>query len=275
LSCAQLRDHHLIFVMVRRRLNRNSLHRSACQQNKGNNTSHAGTSREDLDIVTLPPKQLLVDIGRQSTTSFTNASIDSGLRSDACSSSSTGSLCANSYEAMDSPTCAITLPFAEQQTNFSVGSKLHTVGGCKPCAWYWKPYGCKNADACGYCHLCPPGEVKNRKRSKIAVLKKGPVRVKECEQAMQLNSFNSNPECVRSMSESERFCAEHGHTRNVSMEERAHSELPEDQTMSEIQQRVTIKNTFIHVEFYESPEPSVVIDFVLPAGIIFAASGLA
>ncbi|CAK0861867.1 unnamed protein product [Prorocentrum cordatum] len=50
----------------------------------------------------------------------------------------------------------------------SVGSSLHAAGMCKPCAWYWKPGGCQNAQECRHCHLCPPGEIAARKRRAAA-----------------------------------------------------------------------------------------------------------
>jgi hypothetical protein len=39
----------------------------------------------------------------------------------------------------------------------STGSLLHAEGGCRPCAWFWKPGGCTQREACTYCHLCPQG----------------------------------------------------------------------------------------------------------------------
>jgi len=53
----------------------------------------------------------------------------------------------------------------------SLGSTLHGSGECKPCAWLWKPRGCANAHACDYCHLCPEGELKKRKKVKVAALR--------------------------------------------------------------------------------------------------------
>eukprot|EP00927_Polykrikos_kofoidii_P056665 TRINITY_DN50750_c0_g1_i1.p1 TRINITY_DN50750_c0_g1~~TRINITY_DN50750_c0_g1_i1.p1 ORF type:complete len:223 (-),score=50.35 TRINITY_DN50750_c0_g1_i1:489-1157(-) len=56
----------------------------------------------------------------------------------------------------------------------SVGSELHgTLGtdglqACQPCAWFFKDAGCKNGAACLFCHACPKGEMKHRKRQKIA-----------------------------------------------------------------------------------------------------------
>mmetsp|Transcript_31384 Transcript_31384/g.57618 ORF Transcript_31384/g.57618 Transcript_31384/m.57618 type:complete len:553 (+) Transcript_31384:54-1712(+) len=52
----------------------------------------------------------------------------------------------------------------------SQGSERHGTGECRPCAWFWKPEGCRNGADCFHCHLCPFGELKARKRAK-AVLK--------------------------------------------------------------------------------------------------------
>eukprot|EP00931_Biecheleriopsis_adriatica_P054999 TRINITY_DN3242_c0_g1_i1.p1 TRINITY_DN3242_c0_g1~~TRINITY_DN3242_c0_g1_i1.p1 ORF type:complete len:578 (+),score=105.34 TRINITY_DN3242_c0_g1_i1:106-1734(+) len=52
----------------------------------------------------------------------------------------------------------------------SAGSALHSSGACIPCAWFWKPQGCQNGSSCGRCHLCPPGEVKARKKAKLAAM---------------------------------------------------------------------------------------------------------
>jgi len=50
----------------------------------------------------------------------------------------------------------------------SVGSALHAEGKCSPCAWFWKPQGCRHGAGCGRCHLCPAGEIKQRKKSKAS-----------------------------------------------------------------------------------------------------------
>jgi len=52
------------------------------------------------------------------------------------------------------------------QAVVSKGSVLHGDGGCKPCAWFWKPRGCQNGRHCEHCHLCPEGELKERKKQK-------------------------------------------------------------------------------------------------------------
>lgn len=62
----------------------------------------------------------------------------------------------------------------------STGSSLHLLGKCRPCAWFWKPQGCQNGAACAHCHLCPQGELKERKRIKETAMRMGalvPVRL--------------------------------------------------------------------------------------------------
>uniref|UniRef100_A0A6U6PDE9 C3H1-type domain-containing protein n=1 Tax=Zooxanthella nutricula TaxID=1333877 RepID=A0A6U6PDE9_9DINO len=70
--------------------------------------------------------------------------------------------------ALDSPQ-AHSVPEAAPNT----GSALHGTGTCRPCAWFWKPVGCQNDRTCNYCHLCPESELKNRKKSKQAMMRMG------------------------------------------------------------------------------------------------------
>lgn len=62
-------------------------------------------------------------------------------------------------------------PLAQRVGSPSEGSALHDSGVCRPCAWYWKPSGCQKEFQCRFCHLCPDGEVKNRKKKKVASLR--------------------------------------------------------------------------------------------------------
>lgn len=51
------------------------------------------------------------------------------------------------------------------------GSK-HDSGTCKPCAYFFgKDDGCRQGDSCGFCHLCPPGMIKQKKKEKIQIMK--------------------------------------------------------------------------------------------------------
>jgi len=51
------------------------------------------------------------------------------------------------------------------------GSMMHGSGTCSPCAWYWKPKTCLNGMDCPFCHLCPDGELKSRRKTKLAVMR--------------------------------------------------------------------------------------------------------
>lgn len=63
---------------------------------------------------------------------------------------------------------------AETAAPSSRGSLLHDGSGrCSPCAWHYKPQGCQLAAACPYCHVCPQGELKRRKKAKVAALRQG------------------------------------------------------------------------------------------------------
>jgi len=55
----------------------------------------------------------------------------------------------------------------------SLGSALHAMGTCQPCAWFWKPGGCQNGKDCLRCHSCPEGEVKLRQKVKRNLMRNG------------------------------------------------------------------------------------------------------
>jgi hypothetical protein len=51
--------------------------------------------------------------------------------------------------------------------------EAHKNGNCKPCAYFLlKKDGCRWGMECEFCHLCPSGELKKRKKEKAKVLKK-------------------------------------------------------------------------------------------------------
>merc|ERR1719235_49387 len=52
----------------------------------------------------------------------------------------------------------------------SEGSHLHPHD-CKPCAWYHHARGCQRGADCEFCHLCPAGEIKRRKKEKYRMLR--------------------------------------------------------------------------------------------------------
>lgn len=78
----------------------------------------------------------------------------------------------------------------------SQGSMPHAAGSCKPCAWFWKPSGCRHATNCAYCHVCSEGELKARKKSKHTAMRLGlvtpkatPTLEQEVKYALNLAAF--------------------------------------------------------------------------------------
>lgn len=61
--------------------------------------------------------------------------------------------------------------------NFSIDGRsalveMHRHGQCKPCNYFWyKEDGCRQGANCTFCHLCPKGEIKKRKKDKIRQLR--------------------------------------------------------------------------------------------------------
>lgn len=56
-----------------------------------------------------------------------------------------------------------------------MGSALHDVNECRPCAFFWKPQGCVHGADCGFCHMCLPGALKARKKKFRSEGRKGGV----------------------------------------------------------------------------------------------------
>jgi len=63
----------------------------------------------------------------------------------------------------------------------------HFAGTCQPCAYYFKPDSCKWGAKCDFCHLCPDGEIKARKKEKIRAMR---------EQAQREKCSQQNPQVV-------------------------------------------------------------------------------
>jgi len=109
----------------------------------------------------------------------------------------------------------------------SQGSAAHGKGGCQPCAWYWKPVGCLKSQDCRYCHLCPDGELKRRRKRKVAMIRMGAL-----ESGSQFKMMQVSP----------------------------------------IEYRMTIKNTFIHMEAQHMDRDVHVdvVETVTAAGLTFS-----
>lgn len=47
----------------------------------------------------------------------------------------------------------------------------HLKRKCSPCAYYYKPDSCRQGAQCEFCHLCPKGEIKLRKKEKARAVR--------------------------------------------------------------------------------------------------------
>jgi len=67
------------------------------------------------------------------------------------------------------PSIMTTAPFITAQ---SFVQEAHYRGDCKPCAYFLlKKDGCRWGADCEFCHICPAGELKKRKKEKAKALK--------------------------------------------------------------------------------------------------------
>eukprot|EP00933_Yihiella_yeosuensis_P072873 TRINITY_DN81419_c0_g1_i1.p1 TRINITY_DN81419_c0_g1~~TRINITY_DN81419_c0_g1_i1.p1 ORF type:complete len:269 (-),score=58.48 TRINITY_DN81419_c0_g1_i1:141-911(-) len=83
------------------------------------------------------------------------------------------------YGSLEDPLDVVSMVLSPESSLLeSQGSALHGTGRCRPCAWFWKPGSCQNEANCSYCHLCPEGELKNRKKAKVAMMRLGIVTPK-------------------------------------------------------------------------------------------------
>lgn len=61
----------------------------------------------------------------------------------------------------------------------------HIRRECKPCAYYFrKADSCRLGGHCGFCHLCPKGAMKARKKEKILALREQERLVQQCASMM-------------------------------------------------------------------------------------------
>jgi hypothetical protein len=73
-------------------------------------------------------------------------------------------------EEMMEDVCVVIEKAFHRAATKSEGSHLHPHD-CKPCAWYHHARGCQRGADCEFCHLCPAGEIKRRKKEKYRLLR--------------------------------------------------------------------------------------------------------
>jgi len=56
------------------------------------------------------------------------------------------------------------LDLSAERIQWSEGADRHFGSLCRPCAWNWRPSGCENGSTCNFCHLCPEGALRQKRR---------------------------------------------------------------------------------------------------------------
>lgn len=74
----------------------------------------------------------------------------------------------------------------------SAGSHNHGTRDCEPCAFWYTVNGCTRGEECVFCHLCPRGEFKRKKKARIVVAKAARKLQLELEDAEQCNSTRND-----------------------------------------------------------------------------------
>jgi len=95
--------------------------------------------------------------------------ISTKANTDECTAPATPEILSDSEEVETRP---IAISLTSSLGLWSAGSAQHSLGTCKPCVFLWKDAnGCQNGMNCSFCHMCPPGEVKQRKKQKQTMRK--------------------------------------------------------------------------------------------------------
>eukprot|EP00439_Symbiodinium_sp_Y106_P082910 s679_g22.t1 len=83
----------------------------------------------------------------------------------------------------------------------SIGSELHGTGECKPCAWFWHNKGCSKGSECTFCHNCPPGELKARRKLKVMRLRQQEYEESAQERLQQMSQDTFLPGALGAVGE--------------------------------------------------------------------------
>lgn len=112
----------------------------------------------------LPEKDVLLELWRDVVVEVTSRNLRRSL--DNVVTQSTG----ENAGASDSPLSALGSTISIG-ASLSKGSIFHDLGDCKPCAWFHHREGCHTGVDCDFCHSCPSGELRKRKKERVKILK--------------------------------------------------------------------------------------------------------
>lgn len=68
--------------------------------------------------------------------------------------------------------CPAVFMTGEHHTIYPLMEDTHIKGDCRPCAYFLtKTDGCRAGGQCNFCHLCPLGAIKKKKKEKVKLLR--------------------------------------------------------------------------------------------------------
>jgi len=75
--------------------------------------------------------------------------------------------------------CPTVIMTKEFRTKYPAMEQAHIQGDCRPCAYFLtKTDGCQHGGECSFCHLCPLGALKIKKKEKVKSLKQRDYRAR-------------------------------------------------------------------------------------------------
>jgi len=138
--------------------------------------------------------------------------------------------------------------------------------------------GCLKAWDCGYCHLCNEGEIKRRKKAKVIMLRLAANKESGPVQDIEANDADEN-----SMQDPDTEHSQEGLPLEAPPPVKEHplpyksQDTHRDKPLSQ-ELRITVKNTFIHLETFDPDEAlggfdTNIEDKLNGAGIVFSVRG--
>jgi len=141
----------------------------ACKMSASKSDPRSDFSNHDYDL-----RSSISTEARSSLAS--NCSFSQRQQGRASSSMEVGSLVSGEVDDLPGDITPTVSTIVEQvgpsDPFWSEGSKLHQSGQCRPCAWFFNEKGCSLARDCNFCHQCPDGQIRMKRKTKDAELRR-------------------------------------------------------------------------------------------------------
>jgi hypothetical protein len=125
-------------------------------------------------LMALPDKEAVLELWRDVTVELAARNMRQSIDFKITSAISNFDSEYYAISTADSPSSRKRSSIFEDTSIFATGgSALHATGECKPCAWFHHKNGCISGDNCEFCHLCPVGEIRRRKKERAKAMKLG------------------------------------------------------------------------------------------------------